>query len=372
MSNKGNKPPIVILILIYAILLYASYNSLSVLALGLWGESVMGTVDSYDNRLDNTNAEVNRSRTVSKGYSFTVNGKEYRGYVIYQSDEAWPRLEEGETRSERIRYLAFLPYINKPAMLADFDEIGVRGLLYHIFLPVGCLLLFLLVSGKLKFNKKRKKAYKNPKNDNEDMSETLLQENTSENEPNLIGFSQRNNHEEILAAAQKNRKIGYRFIIILVLLPLLGFPLAGLLIEDFSFGESVVIGIGVALIFLIFNLISLQKYKKPTWEGKVVNKYSKERYEHRGNDDSNGRTYTEYTTLIMTDAGKKKTIVEKDSRRDMFDYLSVGDKVRFHPMFGTYEKYDKSKDSVIYCNVCTIRNPISNDRCKKCDNLLFK
>jgi len=33
-SGKSNKPPIVILILIYAVLLFAAYNSLSMLALG--------------------------------------------------------------------------------------------------------------------------------------------------------------------------------------------------------------------------------------------------------------------------------------------------------------------------------------------------
>ncbi len=155
MAKKSNKPPIVILILIYAVLLFAAYNSLSTLALGFWGDSVMGTVDSYNSRLDDTNAGENRSRTISKGYSFMANGKQYRGYVIYLSNEAWPRLEEGETRSERIRYFSFLPYINKPAMLSDLDEMGVRGLLYHLFVPVGCLFLFLLVTGRLKRNKKK-------------------------------------------------------------------------------------------------------------------------------------------------------------------------------------------------------------------------
>jgi uncharacterized paraquat-inducible protein A len=56
----------------------------------------------------------------------------------------------------------------------------------------------------------------------------------------------------------------------------------------------------------------------------------------------------------------------------MFDYLSVGDRVRYHPTFGTYEKYDKSKDRIIYCNICRMMNPIKNDRCKRCNNLLFK
>ena len=84
--------PLSILILVCAVLLFAMYLSLSTLALAIWGDSVMGTVDSYDSRLDNTNAGENRSRTVSMGYWFMVNGKEYRGHAMYLSDEAWPTL----------------------------------------------------------------------------------------------------------------------------------------------------------------------------------------------------------------------------------------------------------------------------------------
>jgi len=116
-KKKRKNIPLPILILIYAVLLFAMYLSLSTLVLAIWGDSVMGTVDSYDSRRDDTTAQENHSRTISKGYWFLVNGKEYRGYVIYSSDEAWPSLDEGETRSERIRYLSFLPYVNKPAML---------------------------------------------------------------------------------------------------------------------------------------------------------------------------------------------------------------------------------------------------------------
>ena len=41
------------------------------------------------------------------------------------------------------------------------------------------------------------------------------------------------------------------------------------------------------------------------------------------------QTYTEYTIVINTDAGKKK-IVERKYRRIMYDYLSVGDRVWYH------------------------------------------
>ncbi len=135
-------------------------------------------------------------------------------------------------------------------------------------------------------------------------------------------------------------------------------------------GEAIIIGTALGVLMLIINLVRIKDMKGPAWEGVVTDKYKKER-RHDRNDDSMA-TYMEYTTVIRTDAGKKKHIVEKDSGRHMYDYLTVGDRVRYHPAFSTYEKYDKSKDRIIYCNVCFMMNPISNDRCKRCNNLLFK
>ena len=439
-KKSSQKIPIPILIIIFAVLLFAIYTSVSTIALAIWGDSVMGTVDSYQARLDDTNAGPNRSRTVSKGYWFMANGKKYRGYVIYGSDEAWPSLDEGETRSERIRYLAFFPYVNKPAMLCEFSEMGEAAIIYHILAPIGCVLLLLLVIRTARRGKKKKLAARKPAapqiieqrsdtdmfcpNCGNKLSEgaafcsscgAKIQANapgvctvcgaelpegaefcigcgaainlatpkpveprqTATPTPSLggaglVGFSDRCNSPEILAAAQKNKKSSIGCMWILVFVPLIGFPIAGLLMDDFPFGEALVIGIGIALVMLVVNLLALRKTRQRMWEGVVVNKYSKEKSEHRGGEDDNYRTYTEYTTIINTDAGKKKTIMEKDSGRHMYDYLSVGDRVRYHPRFGTYEKYDKSKDRIIYCNVCTMMNPIQNDRCKRCNNLLFK
>lgn len=413
-KKKSNRINPVILVLIYCCLLYAMYMSLSTIALGFWGESVMGTVDSYDSRLDDSSAGVNRSRTVSKGYYFTVNGKEYKGYVIYMSDEAWPRLKNGETRSERISYFSFFPYINKPSALVEFSRMGELAIIYHVLAPFGYLFLLLLVTGTLKKEKKKKSkkaastvlvTKNNYIRDETDMyckscgnklsedaafcancgAETnkaevvtahaedyVPQGDGNIRNTGLVGFSERCNSPEIIEAARKNRKSSFGCMWILVLVPLIGFPIAGLLMEDFPFGESVAVGVIISLVMLVSGLIRLSGTKKPIWEGTVVNKYSKVRSEHRGGEDDNYRTYTEFTTVINTDIGKKKKIIERDSGRNMYDYLSVGDRVRFHPKFETYEKYDKSKDKIIYCNVCSMMNPIQKDRCKRCNNLLFK
>ena len=153
---KQKNIPLVILIIIYAALLFGAYNSIATLALGLWGEEVTGSVDSYYSRLDNKYAGENRSRTVSKGYSFFVNGKNYSGYVVYLSDENMPKLSEGETRRESILYFKGLPFINKPSALADFDEMGIVGIAYHLFAPFGCAFLAWLVTPKSKSKRRNK------------------------------------------------------------------------------------------------------------------------------------------------------------------------------------------------------------------------
>jgi ribosomal protein L40E len=441
--KKSEKIPLPIMIIICAVLLYAFYSSVSTLALAIWGDSAMGTVDSYGSRLDDSKAEPNRSRTITKGYWFIADGKQYRGYSVYKSDEAWSSLKDGETRSERIRYLEFFPYVNKPAMLCDFNKMGDGAIIYHILAPFGCLFLLLLVirsagGGKKKKKKSARTAAESATHGIPQITETRSETdmfchncgqklpegaafcsscgtkilagapnvctacgaelpegaefciscgkavNPAATEParpgrvtasapaqggaGLVGFSERYRDPEILEAARENKKFAVGCLWVLVLLPLLGMPVAGLLVDDLPFGEAVIIGCGIAFVMLILNLIALRSRKQPMWEGVVVKKYSKVKYEHRDSSE----TYMEFTVVIRTDAGRKKTIGEGKNGRRMYDYFSVGDRVRYHPLFGTYEKYDKSKDRIIYCNVCTMMNPIQNDRCNRCNNLLFK
>ncbi|NLC41008.1 MAG: hypothetical protein GX763_08850 [Clostridiaceae bacterium] len=165
--EKKNNIPIPILMIISAVLIFAIYISLSTLVLAFWGETALGTIDSYHSRMDSSFTDVNRSRTVSKSYSFMAKGKEYRGYVIYSSDEQWPSLSEGETRLESISYLSFFPLINKPTTLADFNDMGDFGIIYHFLAPVASgFLLFLVIRTykreKSKVDKKKaREAVKN-------------------------------------------------------------------------------------------------------------------------------------------------------------------------------------------------------------------
>jgi ribosomal protein L40E len=438
-KKKNNKINPIIYLLICCVLLFVIFNSISVFVLGLFGETTVGVITSYDSRLDDHKAEANRSRTVSKGYRFTVHGKEYKGYVIYKSDEAWPGLHEGEVRRENISYLGILPFINKPVMLVDFDELGVPGLLCHIFAILGSGFLFLMINGWLPKRKKKRKKKGRTKRSNTRRDDAMFcqscgaklpegavfcancgvsvqkahpgictscgaklpddaafctncgvpihkaegeainasvqasapprKDKPPHNETTLVGWSPRSNDPEILEAARKNKKSAMGCAWTFALLFPIGFLLAGLFVDEMPLNEAIIIGVGLGVVMLVINLVRAKGMKRPVWEGVVVQKYKKERQRHR---DDTVDTYTEYTTVIKTDAGKKKQIVERDSGRDMYDYLAVGDRVRYHPAFETYEKFDKSKDRIIYCNVCRMMNPIANDRCKRCNNLLFK
>lgn len=198
----------------------------------------------------------------------------------------------------------------------------------------------------------------------------LSQASISPQDKSLVGWSPNSNDPEILEAARQNKKSAIGCAWFFMLFFPIGFILAGLLIDEMPLNEAIIIGVGLGVLMLVINLWRIKDMKAPQWEGVVIEKYKKERREHKKDDSMT--TYTELTTIIKTEAGKKKRITERDSERHMYDYLAVGDRVRYHPSFGTYEKYDKSKDRIIYCNVCRMMNPISNDRCKRCNNLLFK
>jgi len=130
----------------------------------------------------------------------------------------------------------------------------------------------------------------------------------SQGDTGLVGFSDRCYSPEIMVAAKKNKKSSIGCIWLLVFVPLIVFPIAGLLMDDFSFGESAIIGVGIAIVMLIMNVLSVRRAKQPVWEGIVTNKSSKVKYEHK--DDAT-KTYTEYTVAIITDKGKKRLLWEK-------------------------------------------------------------
>ena len=76
--------------------------------------------------------------------------------------------------------------------------------------------------------------------------------------------------------------------------------------------------------------------------------------------------------FYLTAYRSKKHRLTAEDDRTVFDYFQVGDHVRHHAGLNSYEKYDKSQDSIIFCNACATLCQISDDVCFRCKCPLLK
>ncbi|MDO5138484.1 MAG: zinc ribbon domain-containing protein [Oscillospiraceae bacterium] len=191
------------------------------------------------------------------------------------------------------------------------------------------------------------------------------------------GFSDRVNNREILAAVRKTRNISKASMLFIVPLPLIGFFLYATITGKMEISEAIRNGAFVSLVFLVFALYSLFTSRaEKSYEAVVTNKYMKERAD-KSRDDTGRRNRTvdyDYITIAQTTNGKTKKIVETDhSMIWAYDHLNVGDRFRYHPQFAfPYELYDKTKADALHCVGCGAKNPITADRCKRCNLPLLK
>lgn len=187
----------------------------------------------------------------------------------------------------------------------------------------------------------------------------------------LVGFSNRVNDPEILAAVKKMRKSGKIFALFLVPLPIIGFLIYSALSESMEFSQGLTIGAIVSGVFLLFALYGfIRDRASNAYEATVIDKRHRLRTKSSGENDS---YQDEYITVVRTVDGKKKKIREYGGRIWAYNYLEVGDRFRYHPQFAfPYELYDKRNAKGIYCVACQTNNPASADRCTHCGIPLLK
>lgn len=196
------------------------------------------------------------------------------------------------------------------------------------------------------------------------------------NLPRYIGFSERINDPEVIKQIEHNNKKGRGCIFIGIPLPFIIFLIVSFVSEEIRTADALVFGGGISVVFLLFYLFgSYLTNAKRSWDGVVIDKKTKNK--SRRFRDGEVQNYIEYTIYFRTDSGKKEYSVSNSygapDYRDYYDYLNVGDRVRYHPQLPfKYEKYDKSHDSEIPCMFCKTINDIQNDRCEVCNCLLFK
>ena len=187
------------------------------------------------------------------------------------------------------------------------------------------------------------------------------------------GFSDRVNHPEIMKSVKKGRRAAGIFLLILVPIPVIGFAVYSMVSGEMELQKALLYGGIVSAIFLLFAIISMIRSRaERSYDATVTGKSTEITYRHKNTPDQ--EMITEYLTVVRTDSGKKRTIVEREgSRIFAYSYLREGDRFRYHPQFAfPYELYDKSQATCIYCVGCSTKNPIENDRCKRCGLPLLK
>lgn len=160
---------------------------------------------------------------------------------------------------------------------------------------------------------------------------------------------------------------------ILAVVAVVGFFIYGETSSEMDNPQALYIGLGIGGMFLTIALITvLGRATSKTWDGVVVDKYVKRRRRReRSGDDTYEVPYDEYGVVIRDQRGKIHTLTADDDDT-MYEYYQVGDQVRHHKGLDTLEKYDKSRDSIIFCSACSTKHDITDDKCFRCGCPLLK
>lgn len=185
-------------------------------------------------------------------------------------------------------------------------------------------------------------------------------------ESGLIGFSAKINDPAFARYVKHANLWSAIFSSILAIVAVIGFTVAGEVGSEMENPESMFIGLGIGGMFLGIALLQILGRKRSrTWDGTVVDKSVQEKRKKKGT------YYIEYAFVVREDSGKEHchTAEDDDTR---YNYFQIGDRVRHHAGLNSYEKYDKSKDRVIFCNACGDIWEIEEDTCPRCKCPLLK
>ena len=189
----------------------------------------------------------------------------------------------------------------------------------------------------------------------------------------LMGFSSKINDPAFAKYLKNTNRWSAIFSIIIAAAAVIGFYIYGETSSEMENPQALYIGLGIGGMFLLIALFTIIGRKKSTtWDGTVVDKkIEKKRRSQSSGDDHYWENYTLFTVFLRSDSGKKHKIsVENDDT--LYNYYQVGDRVRHHKGLNSYEKYDKSRDSIIFCNACASLNDIRDDYCFRCKCPLLK
>ena len=191
-----------------------------------------------------------------------------------------------------------------------------------------------------------------------------------------IGYSERI-HDPAFARYIKNtNRWSAIFSMILAVASVAGFFIYGETSSEMDNPQALFIGLGLGGMFLIIALYSIIARKRSkTWDGVVVDKTIKKKNRRQstgsGDNDYYIQDYIEYTVIVRDERGKTYMLTAEDDDTQ-YNYYQVGDRVRHHAGLNSYEKYDKSRDDIIFCSACATLCSINDDVCFRCKCPLLK
>ena len=193
----------------------------------------------------------------------------------------------------------------------------------------------------------------------------------------MPGYSSKNNHPTFKKYIKNRKQYALMFSIGLAMMAIIGFYIYGETSYEMDNPEALFIGLGIGGMFLLIGLYSVFTIKSSkTWDGRVKDKTIQHKrrkiYNTGDKNDFYWQPYIEYTVLIQSDSGKITAVLTAEDDDTLFNYYHIGEKVRHHGGLNSYEKYDKSKDTIIFCNACASLNDIHEDFCHRCHCLLLK
>lgn len=193
-----------------------------------------------------------------------------------------------------------------------------------------------------------------------------------------IGYSERISDPAFAEYLKQSKRWSLIFSLLLAVIAVAGFFIYGETSADMDNPEALYIGLGIGSMFVAIAIFqALSRKKSKTWDGTVVDKKIEKKRRKKYiagsavDKDYYWEDYVLYTVDIRSDSGKIHTIsAENDDTQ--YNYYQIGDKVRRHAGLNSFEKYDKSEDTIIFCNACASLNDIEDDYCHRCQCPLLK
>lgn len=176
-----------------------------------------------------------------------------------------------------------------------------------------------------------------------------------------MAYSERINDPAFERYLKNTSNYRLQFSFLLAFAAIAGFFLYGHFGDDLDNPEALYIGLVIGGMFVLIGFFSALSVKpEKNWDGVVSGKKIRQ-----------VKGKLEYMVMI-TDGNEHTHEIKSDNDPTLYDYYHEGEKVRFHGRLHSFEKFDKSKDEIIFCNACSFMHDIRDDFCRNCGCPLLK